>query len=328
MEENKKMKKAILRSCLAAVLMTLPLVACGEDNTEPESSNVYTISKHYNDDNVGEIPTDAVNQVMFAYSETVDVDFKAELTLDVDAKTYTLYKQIVTPEYTDDSGVTMRNTNVQYEFKGSYESTSDTQITLAVPTSGRYNCYYPTVLNYQSIEKQTQDWVSSTDYPTLLTRFNKWYAAKNPSTVAQPVTLSGSTMTFGDVSFTTPDNGGKDDTNDSSNSGSDEEKTAKITAEGTNGSKLAFYEDKTYAWTRKAGNNDLSEEGTWALNASHQIVLTYVASDETKTFTGVLGEDNSQTIEYIPYSMGGYAEQLKDTFTMSVGTWGQLTTIK
>lgn len=323
------MKKALVRSSLAVVLMALPLVACGK-TTEPKSdSNVYTVSKHYDDNSVGDIPSDAVNQVMFAYStEGVNVDFRTTLTLNKEEKTYTLYKQIETPKYTNDEGVEVQNVNAQYEFVGSYTSTSDTELTLAIPTSGKYNCYYPTVLNYQSIEKQTQDWVSSTDYPTLLTRFNKWYPAKNPSTVAQPVTLSGSTMTFGEVTFnTTPTDDGKKDTSSSSSTPT-QEKVAKITAEGTNGSKLAFYEDKTYVWSRKAGNNNLSEQGTWVLNESHQIVLSFISGEETKTFTGTLGEDNSQTIEYIPYSMGGYADQLKDTFTMAVTSWGQLTTIK
>lgn len=279
-----------------------------------EKENVYSLSVHYDDNNKDQIPSDAVNQVMFAYSETVDVDFKTDLTLDPANKTYELYKQIVTPERELDDGTRGRTFHGQYKFLGSYEGEGN-DITLKAPTSGEANIYYPTVLNYQSIEKQTQGWVSFEDEPVYRTRFNDWYPAKLSEATDQKVTLKGNTMEF---EGHTIDNGEEPEPS--------EEKTVVISGTGsTLGSTLAFNSDKTYTWSYSVGGRDLTEEGSWTLNESNLIVLTYNDNSNTSVLDA---ETNNQTIEFTPYSLGGYAAQMKDTFVFSVGQWGQLTLVK
>lgn len=281
-----------------------------ESSTEKDA-NSFEVSKHYDNDNKDEIPADAVNQVMFAYSDAVDVTFSAKLTLDEAKGTYELYKQILAyGEIVD--GEKSANCNAEYIFQGAYEKNGN-DLTLKVPTGGKASIYYPTVLNYQSIEKQTQGWVSFDENPTYKTRFNDWYPAKLDEAKDQNVTIKGDTIEFEAHEIKT-----EDDPKPT------EEKVAKVVVEGSSGGSLSFFEDFTYAWTRSAGGRELSEEGTWVINESNLIVLTF---NENVT-TGTLDAENAQTIEYTPYSLGGYAEQMKETFVLPVTQWGQLTLIK
>lgn len=300
---------------LLTALITLggitTLTSCSGTN-----DNTYVIENHYDDSTKNDIPSDAVNQVMFAYSESVDVTFRTELKLNEEEKTYILTKTIQTALFKNDEGNEVRNYDGGYEFKGSFTGESN-DIILSIPTESKYYCYYPTVLNYKSVEKQTQDWVSSTEEPFILTRFNKWYPAKNSGTKEQPVTLNNKSMTFADVKFEEDKPSTPDPTP------APTEKEVKITATGQGGKVLKFYTDKTYEWNEPTRN--LKEEGTFLLNEQKQIVLT--CSNGT-VITSTLDESNNQTIVYAPSTMGGYASALSDTFVLSVGQWGQLTLIK
>ena len=307
--------------------LTTGLVACG--NADKGNDNEFTISKRYTDDNVSEIPADAVNQVMFAYStEAVDVTFNTKLTLDREGSKYVLYKQIVTPETKDEEGNAFQVVNAQYEFKGTFEG-SGNDLTLKIPTEARYDCHYPTVLNYQSVEKQTQGWVDVSQAPFILTRFNKWYPAKNLGTLDQPVTLSGKTLTFGEVKFEEPEQPTSSEPEQSSNE--PEVKTPKITVESDDASAtLKFFEDKTYTWERQAGEHLLSESGDWKFEENNTMTLSITQDGELKGSVGsTINADNNLIIEYTPIVTGGsYASALKATFTMAPTQFGQLLIIK
>ena len=322
------MKTRLLNPTLFLLSAAALLASCGASNasvsssitpdattasTQETSSNVYSLSVHYDDSNKDEIPADAVNQVMFAYSDTVDVTFTAKLTLDAENKTYELFKQIQTAEMEQEDGTKARNFDGQYRFLGVYEGEGN-DITLKAPTGGEANIYYPTILNYQSIEKQTQGWVSFEDEPIYRTRFNDWYPCKLTEAVDQKVTLKAPTLEFEAHEIK-----GNDEPEPS------EEKTVVISGNGSVlGSTLAFNSDKTYTWSYSVGGRDLVEEGTWALNENNLLVLTYGENVNTS----VLDAEYNQTIEFTPYSLGGYAQQMKDTFVFAVGQWGQLTLIK
>ena len=307
--------------------LTTGLVACG--NADKGNDNEFTISKRYTDDNVSEIPADAVNQVMFAYStEAVDVTFNTKLTLDREGSKYVLYKQIVTPETKDEEGNAFQVVNAQYEFKGSFEG-SGNDLTLKIPTEARYDCHYPTVLNYQSVEKQTQGWVDVSQAPFILTRFNKWYPAKNLGTLDQPVTLSGKTLTFGEVKFEEPEQPTSSEPEQSSSE--PEAKTPKITVQSDDSSStLKFFEDKTYTWERQAGANLLTESGDWKFNEDHTMTLSITQDGELKGSVGsTINAENNLVIEYTPIVTGGsYASMLKATFTMAPTQFGQLLIIQ
>jgi hypothetical protein len=171
----------------------MALVAAGSLASCAAKEEVYTITKDYTSANKADMPKDMVNYVLLAYGSDPSCNVNAKLTLKNSDKTYTLYKQLITPEIDDGNGNKMVVMNCQYEFYGTF-SKSDSTITLTAPTSGRYNVTYPTILNYQSVEKQTQDWVASADYAALLTRFNKWYPYKGTAAVDSVVTVSGSTF--------------------------------------------------------------------------------------------------------------------------------------
>lgn len=312
------------------------LVGCNSNSSSVEESkpdNVYEINKNYNESNKGDMPADAVNYVMFAYStEAVNVNFNTKLTLNKEDKSYVLYKQIVTPETKDEDGNTMVVVNAEYEFKGSYTGDSN-ELTLKVPSAAKYSCAYPTVLNYQSIEKQTQGWVDVKDAPFILTRFNKWYPAKNPDTLDQNVTLSGKTLTFAEVTFPEDQQSGGDNNQNSQPSGDDTAKTPKISVTGNNGSaKLDFFEDKTYTWSMEAGGNTLTESGDWKFAEGESVVMTLSITQDGElkgSIDSTLDESNNLVIEYTPIVTGGsYASMLKDTFVMAPAQFGQLYIIK
>ena len=313
--------------------LTTGLVACG--NAGKGNDNEFTISKRYTDDNVSEIPADAVNQVMFAYStEAVDVTFNTKLTLDKEGGKYVLYKQIATPETKDEEGNPYQVVNAQYEFKGSFEGNGN-DLTLKIPTEARYNCHYPTVLNYQSVEKQTQGWVDVADAPFILTRFNKWYPAKNLGTLDQPVTLNGKTVEFGAVTFVDPGQPSSSQPEQSSqpadSSSAAEVKTPKISVTSDDSSStLKFFEDKTYTWERQAGANLLTESGDWKFNEDHTMTLSITQDGELKGSVGsTINAENNLVIEYTPIVTGGsYASMLKATFTMAPTQFGQLLIIQ
>lgn len=293
MNKTKKIAAILVAATMATAGASL-IAACGGGNSE------YTIKQEYTETNKSEIPADMVNQVMFAYSET-NATVETKLTLNDGEKTYTLYKSIITDKTEDETGKMDYAFKGEWEFTGTYtvsESNSN-EITLKVPTSGKYNVYYPTVLNYQSIEKQTQDWVSSADYPTLLTRFNKWYPSKAETTVDQPVTLNGDTMIFGEVNLTvdaqpeTPDD--DDDQSgqqeDTSSWGIDESALVSV---GADGKALNFYSDGTYKALYNAYN--IQEEGTWtADSATH--TLTLKVGDNISA-TGTVGGTGGITFTY------------------------------
>ena len=335
-----KQRKLLLGTTITMLATSLSIVACGGGNTSSpassnnssnnnsseatsstsnsstEANNTYSITKTYTDENKAEIPEDAVNKVMFAYSDDVNVTFKTELTLDVEAKTYLLYKAIETPPtQTTDTGEKVPTVKAEYKFNGAY-TVSGNDYTLAVPTSGQASIFYPTVLNYNSLEKQTSGWVDMETNPVYKTRFNDWYPAKMEEIKDQKVTIEGTTMTFEGHEIKKEGEGEGGETG---------EKTAVITVTGEQQSTLTFNTDFSYTWEKEAGGNKLSENGTWALNDVNEIILTCGDGINKSTLNT---EDNSQTLEYIPHTMGGYAESLKDTFTMSVGTWGQLTLVK
>ena len=251
----------------AAAVMTVGAMglisACGGDDDD-SSSGVYTITVEYTSDNKDDIPSDAVNQVMFAYSDT-EATFNTELTLDSDTMTYTLYKQIITDEDEDLEDVVF---NGQWYFYGSYTVDSDDSdsITLEKPDSGQNSIYYPTVLNYNSIETQTQGWVDSTEDVSLLTRFNKWYPSKASTYVDQPVTLSGSTMTFGDVDL---DADTSDDSSDEDSTSTDDTDTDSdltwdedaIIGAVSDGKVISLYSDGTFMF--EYSTYSIVEYGTW-----------------------------------------------------------------
>lgn len=188
------MKKKL--EMVLVALAALAMVGCGKSENATSSSKananegVYVKEVHYTDDNVGEIPQDAINQVMFAYSEKVDVTFETTLTLDEDNHTYTLYKLIDPAESTDENGETIKSFKGEWEYTGTYEEVSDNEVLLHAPDTGKNNIYYPTALNYGSLEKQTQDWETSEENPEVLKRFNKWYPVVNDEITDQTVTIS------------------------------------------------------------------------------------------------------------------------------------------
>ena len=325
-QEEKVMKKtSLLVFGALAFCATAALMGCNSNASK--DSNIYEIKQNYNESNKADMPADAVNYVMFAYStEEVNVNFNTKLTLNKEEKSYVLYKQIVTPETKDEEGNTMVVVNAEYEFKGTYVGDGN-ELTLKIPSEAKYSCAYPTVLNYQSIEKQTQGWVDVKDAPFILTRFNKWYPAKNSGTLDQNVTLNGKTLTFAEVTFQeeTPN---EDQPNDEPN-----EKTPKISVTGNNGAaKLDFFEDKTYTWSREAGGNTLSESGDWKFEEGEGVVMTLSITQDGElkgSISSTLDESNNLVIEYIPIVTGGsYAEMLKETFVMAPAQFGQLYIIK
>ncbi len=299
---KKFIKKALTVALSAALACSAAaaLVACGGGDKE------YSVSKAYTESNKSEIPTDMVNQVMFAYGEE-----------------YTLYK------YIEANGENEGKPTVifkgEYEYYGTYEvdGSDANKVTLKVPTSGKVNVWYPTVLNYQSIEKQTQGWVTSTDRPDMLTRFNKWYPAKNAGTVDQPVTLDGKTLTFGEVTIDMPDggdgegegdnNGGDDQEPDMSDWGLDENA---LTAVGAGGKALNFYADGTAKVVYPAYS--LSDEGTW----------TWTTEGQSAKLTLVLGgttyecplDGTTITVDWTCSAVS----MVKETFTLTYGNWSKL----
>ena len=188
------MKKKL--AMILTAVMALSLVGCSSSDNATSSvegnakDGVYVKEVHYTDDNVIDIPQDAINQVMFAYSETVDVTFATELTLDEKSQTYTLYKLIDPAEMVDENGESIKYFKGEWEFTGTYEMVSDEEVLLHAPESGKNNIYYSTALNYASLETQTQDWVDSDENPEILKRFNKWYPVINDETTDQTVTIS------------------------------------------------------------------------------------------------------------------------------------------
>jgi hypothetical protein len=266
---NKSSRKVFLLSALA-LASSLALVACGN-----EENNVFEKSASYTQANAKtDVPTDCVNYVMFAYSTSdFNVVISSKLTLDRSANTYTLYKLIEASAY-NDSSVMADTFKGEYEFSGSFKKNDSKSYTLVAPTSGRYNCYYPTVLNYKSVEKQTQGWVASTDYPELMTRFNKWYPAKNGGVVDQLVTLDGTSLAYGDVSIPTTsssaDSGNTSSGTVSSSTGTSSSTASGISSQDENtiayaedsGKTITLHKDYTYTWTYSAYS--LSENGTWA----------------------------------------------------------------
>lgn len=76
---KKFIKKALTVALSAALACSAAaaLVACGGGDKE------YSVSKAYTESNKSEIPTDMVNQVMFAYGEG-DVDIKVGSKLKLD----------------------------------------------------------------------------------------------------------------------------------------------------------------------------------------------------------------------------------------------------
>ncbi len=276
-----------------AAFAVVGLTACGG------GANEYAITKAYNADNKSEIPTDAVNQVMFAYSDT-NATFDTKLTLDSSAFTYTLYKSITTDKIEMDDGTKDYAFKGEWEFKGTYtvSETNANEITLKVPTSGRYNCYYPHVLNYQSIEKQTQDWVDSTDYPALLTRFNKWYPSKAAKTVDQPVTLDGKTMTFGEVDLTVTGDGGEGGGEGGSSSQPEDPNAPKVDANAiigavSEGKVISLFADGTYKFEYPQYN--ITETGTWTW-VSHVLTITTAKGTE---ITASFNADYNLAFEYV-----------------------------
>ncbi len=191
------MKKKIL--ALVGLVSLMGMCACqgAESTGEAAAENVYTIEVHYTDENKDEIPEDVINSVMFLYAETVDATFTTTLTLDEENGTYVLTKMVDAGEQ-EENGETIHPFVGEWEFTGTYEGDGET-IVLAAPEEGRTNIQYPTVLNYGSLEPQTQDWVDSTERPELLLRFNQWYPVVNEDVTDQTITLSSDgTMTFED----------------------------------------------------------------------------------------------------------------------------------
>jgi hypothetical protein len=267
---KKSNRKVFLLSSLL-LAAGLGLAACGT-----AENNVFEKNDSYTQANAKtEIPADCVNYVMFAYSTSdFNVVISSKLTLDRKANTYTLYKLAEASAYNDKS-VMADTFKGEYEFYGSFKKNDSKSYTLSVPTSGRYNCYYPTVLNYKSVEKQTQGWVSSTDYPTLLTRFNKWYPAKNEAVIDQPVTLDGTSLTYGEVTMPVTSSAAASSSAatssvaaSSSNAATSADSSASsvdsnvIAYSEDSGKTITFKKDYTYTWTYDAYK--LSEAGTWS----------------------------------------------------------------
>ena len=314
---------------LFAMMLTLALVfsmaACGDNggNTDNNASsgsntsnnassggnttggtNSYTITVEYNADNKDQIPEDMVNQVMFAYSDT-NATVETVLTLDSSAMTYILTKTIYTDQIENDEGELDYAFKGEWEFTGSYtvSENDENAVTLAVPTSGKNNIHYPTVLNYQSIEKQTQDWVDSSADPAILTRFNKWYPSKASTAVDQPVTLSGSTMTFGEVNLSVPEEEAPAPADPAPAENDPAEATPAddgvavdenaIIGAVADGKVINLYADGTFQFAYdKYG---IVEEGTWTW-------VEYVFSGETaggSTFTAEFNGDYNLAFTYV-----------------------------
>lgn len=301
--------KTFVSGVLATALLcagTAALSSCGGGD------NVYTIEKTCTA--IEDIPSDAVNYVMFAYGDNPVINFKTTLTLDDEAKTYTLYKLMSTPE-TEINGEMTMTFKGEYEYNGTYtvDSSDSNKIILSVPSSGKYNCFYPTVLNYQSVEKQTQDWVSSEEYPLLLTRFNNWYPAKNASTVEQPVTLSGKTMTFDKVDTSVPETPkGDDEENktESPDTPSIADENALISAELDGSKVIDLYADGSFKFRYPAYS--IVEEGTWTW-VSHKLTLTINDGD---SFVASFNASYNLELEYTSKT----TSMIKGTFVFE--NWG------
>ena len=121
-------------------------------------------------------------------------------------------------------------------------------------------------MNYQSIEKQTQDWVDSSENPTILTRFNKWYPSKASTMVDQPVTLSGDTMEFGEVDLSADAEGtpAPEETQPAESAPDENAPTVDenaIIGAVVDGKVINLYADGTYKFVYdKYG---ITEEGSW-----------------------------------------------------------------
>lgn len=276
-------------AALAATCALTALTACDGGNG---TDDTYTITQAYTSENKSDIPADAVNQVMFAYSDT-NATFETKLTLNAEDSTYTLYKAIVTDKIENDSGEMDYAFKGEWEFYGTYtvsESNSN-EITLKVPTSGKTNIYYPTVLNYQSIEKQTQGWVDSTERPELLTRFNKWYPSKASVTVDQPVTLDGTTLTFAEVDLELPEEepGAGTEEPEETPGETPEEGAPTVDPEAligavAGGKVINLYADGTFSF--RYDEYGITENGTWTWK-DHVLTLT------TGKGTEIVAEFNS-----------------------------------
>lgn len=318
------MKKFIKKALAVALSATIAcagaaaLVACGGGD-----GGTYSYSKTYDASNKGDIPTDMVNQVMFAYSES-EATVTAKLTLDEDKTEYTLYKSIEAKGDAGDGGMSTVFKG-EYEFYGTYDvdGSDAKKVTLKIPTSGKTNIWYPTALNYQSIEKQTQDWVTSADRPELLTRFNKWYPAKNAGTVDQPVTLDGKTLTFGDVTITPPPS--DDDDDDDDNEGGDDQEPDMsgwglddnaLTAVGAGGKALNFYADGTAKVVYPAYS--LGDEGTWAWSTEGQTAKVTLVLGGTEYDCPLDG--TSITVEWTCSTVS----MVKETFVLTYSNWSKL----
>ncbi|MFA6829991.1 MAG: hypothetical protein WCR67_04750 [Bacilli bacterium] len=320
MKNNSKFSKLI---SLCAFL-TLSCGAASVLASCNASESIYTIEKGYTVSQIKDIPADMVNYVMFAYGDYSDqedsyqvVNVKTTLTLNPSTKTYELYKMIDTPKvHETDDGMVSTYTG-EYYFNGIYEEADKTNITLKTPTSGKYSAFYPTVLNYQSVEKQTQGYVQSTDYPTMMTRFNNWYPQKNTSAVDQGIVLSGKTMTFGSVTMPSDDD-------KTSTSASTEESTEASTStelpEGVilsatdTGKTMNLNKDGTYDFTYSAYN--VTEKGTWTWK---EYKLTVTRADDT-AFEGAFNADYNVALEFTSQS----SSQLKASFVFNgvVGALG------
>lgn len=298
-----------LSALVLALVLAISLAACGGDSGDNSNNskapsggaNTYTVTVVYTPDTRSEIPGDMVNQVMFAYSnDESNVTVETVLTLDSSAMTYTMTKEIITDKiYENDEGEMDYTFHGEWEFTGSYtvSESDENSIVLKVPTSGKNNIYYPTMNNYQSIEKQTQDWVDSSENPVILTRFNTWYPVKASTAVDQPVTLSGDTMTFGDV-----DLGGDVEEPPVETTPADDEPPADdapaidanaLIGAVADGKVINLYADGTYQFAYdKYG---ITEEGTWTW-------VEHVFSVETaggQTFTAEFNEDYNLAFTYV-----------------------------
>lgn len=275
--------------------------ASSGSNTTTGGTDSYTISVVYDAQTKSTIAEDMVNQVMFAYGGGDDgVTVETVLTLDPSAMTYVLTKAIITDEYENEEGEMQRAFKGEWEFTGSYtvSDSDENSIVLLVPTSGKNNIYYPTVLNYQSIEKQTQDWVDSSADPAILTRFNKWYPSKASTVVDQPVTLSGNTMTFGEVDLSAPEEEAPAPAeNDPAEAAPADDGVAvdesAIIGAVADGKVINLYADGAYKF--EYATYGIVEEGTWTWTE-------FVFSGETangNTFTAEFNADYNLAFTYV-----------------------------
>ena len=287
-----------LSALVLALVLALSMAACGDG--DKGGANTYTIKVEYTADNKDTIPGDMVNQVMFAYSDT-EATAETVLILDPSAMTYTLKKSILAPNPEEEGEYAFKG---EWEFTGAYtvSDSDENSIVLKVPTSGKNNIYYPTVLNYQSIEKQTQDWEDNTVNPVIITRFNTWYPVKASTAVDQPVTLNGDTMTFGEVDLGSDaeeppvETAPADDDPAGDNPPADDAPTVDenaIIGAVADGKVFNVYADGTYKF--EYATYGIVEEGTWSW-------AEFVFSGETaggQSFTADMNEDYNLAFTYV-----------------------------